>query len=353
MQNSISENPALSLFTELLSVPAPSGQEHLIAQIIQVKLGEWEYPYSIDGSGNVIVKIEGRQPQAPVCMIAAHIDEIAIVVTRIEDDGSLRIDRSGGMIPWKLGERPLEILGDHKTIIGVTSMGSGHTASVIDKTITWPDVRVLTGLTVEQLVSAGVRPGSTGVPLRPGCGPVIFGDPENPLVAAWTFDDRMGVVALLRLLEAMKIEEIQPYHPTIIAFTTQEEVGGQGAKSLAQRVKPKVLIAVDGCPIPPGSPMELDGRPGIWRKDRLSHFDQGLILFILNAASQAGTELQPVVYNQAASDASMAYTVGAAERIATIGHVRENSHGYEVARLAVFDNLFKVLLQFIKTWKGE
>ena len=51
------------------------------------------------------------------------------------------------------------------------------------------------------------------------------------------------------------------------------------------------------------------------------------------------------------SDASKAYEVGAADRVATLGQVRENSHGYEVARLSVFDNLLKTLVQFLKTWK--
>ena len=71
----------------------------------------------------------------------------------------------------------------------------------------------------------------------------------------------------------------------------------------------------------------------------------------LRAAEEAGTELQPVVYDSAASDASLVYAVGGAHRVACLGHVRENSHGYEVARLSVFDNLFKTLVQFIATWE--
>ena len=43
--------------------------------------------------------------------------------------------------------------------------------------------------------------------------------------------------------------------------------------------------------------------------------------------------------------------IGAAERVATIGQVRENSHGFELARLSVFDNLYKALVQFLKTWE--
>ena len=47
----------------------------------------------------------------------------------------------------------------------------------------------------------------------------------------------------------------------------------------------------------------------------------------------------------------MVYDVGGTQRIACFGHVRENSHGFEVARLAVFDNVHKVLVEFVRKWK--
>ena len=49
------------------------------------------------------------------------------------------------------------------------------------------------------------------------------------------------------------------------------------------------------------------------------------------------------------SDASQVYAVGAAPRVATFGHVRENSHGYEVARLAVFANVVATLVELVRT----
>jgi putative aminopeptidase FrvX len=231
------DHPALQLFSELL-VASPSGREAALAAIVRQKLTDWEIPHEQDGMGNVIVRLDGRFPQAPRMMVAAHMDEIGLVVTKINLDGSLQVDKTGGLHPWKLGEGPVEILGDQETIIGVLSMGSTHTASAASQAITWADVRVLTGLSPDQLKAAGVRPGSTGVPTRERRGPVLFGDPADPLVAAWTFDDRMGVVTLLRLLERMKMEGIRPYQPTIIAFTVSEEVGGHGAKSLALREMP-------------------------------------------------------------------------------------------------------------------
>lgn len=353
MDQSFLKHPALLLFEDLLAVPSPSGREEGVAQVVRDKLAAWGYEPETDGAGNVLVRLAGKEPGAPLCCIASHLDEIAMVVTQIEADGSLRVDRSGGLHPWKIGEGPVEIVGDGETLVGVFSMGSGHVSGAGDKPIGWDDVRVITGLSFDQLEAAGVRPGSTAVPVRERRGPVLFGDETDPLVAAWTFDDRMGIVALLRLLETVKVRRITPYAPTIVAFTVHEEGGAHGAKVLTQRERPGVFVAIDGCPMPPGSGLQLDGRPGIWSKDSLTHFDQRLVHVFRQAAERAGTELQVAVYDAAASDASYVYAAGGAERVATMGHPRENSHGYEVARLSVFDNVWRTLVAFVEDWQGE
>ena len=340
-----SQHPALLLFQELL-VPAPSGREQGVAERVRRRLNGLGYSHETDPAGNVLVRLPGQDAQAPLTCYAAHMDEIGMVVTAIQEDGRLQVDRSGGLFPWKLGEGPVTILGDRQEVVGILSMGSTHTARAGERSVAWEDVRILTGLSPQALKAAGVRPGSTAVPTQERRGPVLFGPAEDPLVAAWTFDDRMGVVALLRFLERLAEEGLQPQAPTLVAFTVHEEGGGQGAKILADRERPTLFIAVDGCPIPPGAPLELDGRPGIWSKDRLGHYDQGLVQDLMAAAERAGTELQPVVYSGAASDASLLWYAGGAHRVACFGHVRENSHGYEVARLAVFDHVVDTLVAY-------
>ncbi len=339
-------HPALVLFDELL-VAAPSGREERIAGIVRAKLDAMGVAHRTDGGGNILVYLAGRDREGPLTCYAAHVDEIGMVVTRIEANGDLRVDRSGGLHPWKLGEGPVEIVGDGEPLTGVLSFGSTHGGSLGEKAIGWGDCRVITGLTPAQLKEAGVRPGSTAVPVRAMRGPVLFGQSDDPLVAAWTFDDRMGVVALLRLLEHLRQEGLMPQNPTIVAFTVHEEGGGQGAKLVAAREQPEIFIAIDGCPMPAGTPLVLDSRPGIWSKDRLTHYDQPLLRQLMAAAERGGTELQPVVYDGAASDASLVRVNGSAARIACFGHVRENSHGYEVARLAVFDTMLATLVEFV------
>ena len=184
-------------------------------------------------------------------------------------------------------------------------------------------------------------------------GPFLFGDETDPLIAAWTFDDRAGVMTLLRLLNRLQQENIQPQQPTLFAFVSSEEIGGHGAKHLARHEKPEVFVAVDGSPIPAGVPLQLDGRPAAWSKDRLASYDQRLLRHLSQAARAAGTELQTAVYEGAASDASLLAYAGLAPRIACFGHVRENSHGYEVARLSVFDNVLNTLVEFTRRWEGD
>ena len=97
--------------------------------------------------------------------------------------------------------------------------------------------------------------------------------------------------------------------------------------------------------------MKIDGRPGIWSKDQIAQYDQDLLRALSESALKAGTSLQPAVYDGAASDASLvSYALGI-PKIACIGHVRENSHGYEIARLSVFDNLLKTLIEFIRSYQ--
>jgi len=346
------DHPALALFDELLSVPSPSGREERLAEIVRQKLRDMGYEHETDPAGNVMARLAGGKPDAPLSILAAHMDEIAAAVTSIEEDGTLRLEPSGGLIPFKIGERPVDIVGDADTITGVLSFGSTHVSGAGSKAITWADTRVITGRSPAQLKEAGVRVGSTVVPIREGRGPVLFGDPADPMVAAWTFDDRMGVVALLRLLEALKQESVSPIRPTIVAFTVHEEGGCHGAKVLAHREKPEAFIAIDGCPVTPGSCLKLDGRPGTWSKDRYVHYDQRIVQALCRAAREAGTELQTAVFASAFSDAGAVYDTGGAPRVAVVGQVRENSHGYEVARLSVFDNLLRTLVQFVETWEG-
>ncbi len=340
-------HPALCWLSSLLDFASPPGREERVAAFVQEKVRALGFEAEVDGAGNVVVPLHGAGEPGG-WLIAAHLDEIALVVSRIEADGTLRVVRSGGMAPGKMGERPVEIVGDRGSITGVLSSGGGHRADRGVRPLEWSDYWVITGLSPEQLRERGIHVGAGVVPAREGRGPVVFGDEAKPLVGAWTFDDRMGVVALLRLLESVAREKPAFTTPVTIAFTVHEEGGAHGAKGLAHRLRSRTFLAVDGYPILPGSGVRMEGGPVVWVKDLKTNYTHSVILSLEQAATAAGVNLQRAVLENGYSDASAVYDTGGAERVGIVGHFRENSHGFEVAPLRVFDETLAVLEALVR-----
>ena len=339
----------VALFSELLAIPSPSGMENSIADFIIEKCTNLGYHPQRDQTGNVYVKIEGKNQQE-TCCLAAHMDEIGLMVTRINSDGSLNVERVGGSIPWKYGERPVTIYGEEK-ITGIIALGSGHAVGSSQGVTDWKNVKVVTGLTPKTLEKDGIKAGTLITILDSERGPIIMGEESKPMIASWTFDDKMGIVTLIRLLEAVKKQDFKPHLNLIIAFTTTEEIGCFGAKYLAQTLKPTYFIAVDGCPFATESSMVLD-LPGIRIRDRTFFYSKELINALSQSALDIGTELQQLVYTVSGSDAGYVGNIGASPHTACVGHIRLNSHGYEIAYLSVFENLYKILWSFITAFKG-
>lgn len=352
------QSPHLLLLTELLKIPAPSGREELMAAAVMQRLEAMGFAPRQDVQGNVWTEVAGRDNQLGRMALASHLDEIAAVVTAIEADGQLRVQRSGGLYPWKLGEGPMEIVGEgEQTVPAHLGFGSGHTNDPQDpiaqfmsgnKGLTWAECRLFTGLNLQELKEAGVRVGSCAVPVAASRGPQLFGPQGDPLVSAWILDNRGGTVALLGLLGRLHEEGLKPRRTLEVCFMVQEETGTLGAKGWAARNPVEIFIAVDSSPVPLGSQLAIDGRPATWSKDAGAHFDQALIRQLAQAAVRANTELQYAVYGAAYSDATGVLETGLAPRAATVGYPRLYSHGYEVSRLRVFDNLVNMLFEYVK-----
>ena len=337
------KHQGLDLFSELLDIPCPSGHEDRMAAHLRSKLQSMGFAPETDAAGNVIVRLPGQTQERPSICYAAHMDEIGMTISQVHSDGSLRVERLGGLHPWKLGETPVSILGDHEQVGGMLSLGSGHSRAVVEAGPGWHTARIITGQSPDSLADLGVRVGTPVVPAPGVRGPFVFGPDAFPWVGAWTFDNRLAIVSCLQALSELQSTGTIPQSPTTIAFTVEEEIGCLGAKVLAQRERPDIFIAIDGSPLVPECPVALDGRPGIRSRDRVATYDQQLLQEICQISMEAGVELQPVVYSGAASDASLVYSIGASPRVACLGYVRDSSHGFEVAPLNTFDTLTTTL----------
>ena len=104
----------LEMIKELCALNGISGRENAVREYIISQLPETA-EYSVDAVGNLIVSVKGKKSAANKVMLAAHMDEVGMIVTYITDDGFIKFTNVGGIDTAvqlgrrvKVGEKQLE-----------------------------------------------------------------------------------------------------------------------------------------------------------------------------------------------------------------------------------------------------
>ena len=341
---------ALELVRELTQLPGPPGQEKLVRDAVAAHADRLGCVHETDARGNLLLSVPGagRLPDAPDIVVMAHLDEIALLVVRVEDGGKLVVTNLGGVFPWKWGEGPVQILASPTPLDGVLSFGSIHTtdpsstaSAARERALTWADTRITTGLTAEELAQAGVRAG-TRVVLHPSRRTwTEIGD----FVASPFLDDRADLAAMLLALEA--VQGLDPKR-VLFAATAAEEVGGHGALWLLRQRPAAVGIALEIGPRVPESPFLLDDQPTVWVNDSYSAMQAADIDLVARAAQSIGLTPHFQALSRGGSDASCAASHGLVARPITLAFAAENSHGCEIMHRNAVPNLSALLLQVLE-----
>ncbi len=304
---------AIDLLRDLISRLGPPGQEGEVAEYLIEAVTKLGLSATIDPKGNIGVPL-GPDPKV---VVTAHMDEIAMLVTQVLSDGSLKVAPLGGLYPWKLGEGLVTILNDGRWN-GVLSFGSIHTEVpnvAKESGPSWSETRVLTGRTASELQDAGIGPGTRVVSAQRKVHQV------GNLIASRFLDDRADLVSWLLALEQLKGRDL----PVLFAATTSEEVGGEGAQYLMHRLQPDVCIALELGPNVPDAPVEINSVPSLWVSDSYSAMSPADIELVRSCGP---VQLQAL--SRGGSDASCAASRGLCARPITLGLPMENSHGFEV-----------------------
>jgi len=335
----------LALLQELLSKHGPPGDEREVDAVILREFRASGVDVWQDSATNIVAHVPGAGPKV---MVAAHKDELGMIVTGVLDNGRLKVSNMGGAFPWKYGEGPIDVLADKGDIVrALLSVGSLHTRTGViselrdRRALTWDMVTLYTGLTPEALVAKGVHIGSRAVVARERKKIETFGE----MIASFALDDRMGLVSLIAALQ----EVAQAGLPLDLYFvaTHGEEVGLIGAKRAAQLLQPEIAIALDTSPVTHDTPLVLDARPVIWYGERAYHNKVDCDT-LLRLADELGFGAQPVVYDAAASDAGGIKQAGLAGRTVAFGFARDNSHGFEIAHPASLVHVTRLLIAYLK-----
>lgn len=239
-----------ALLGALSEAAAPSGYEQAVAAIAADALRPFCDDVRVDALGNVIAKRSGTVPateRRPRLMIAAHMDEIGLMVTKIEDEGFLRFTSIGGIDPRTVVAQEVSVLSD-PPLTGFVGVKPPHLLAEEErgKAIPIEEMFIDVGMSAEE-VRRRVRVGDPVVVKR------TFTKLQGTRVAGKALDNRAGVAAVI---EAMRLlVGLQHVADVYAVATVQEEVGLRGAMVSTYGIVPDMAIAVDvGFGAAPGLP---------------------------------------------------------------------------------------------------
>lgn len=276
----------LDILSQLSEIPGPSGSEGKVREAILCMIRERVDQAWVDSMGNLIALKRCGLPDARKIMITAHMDEVGLMIVKVDSSGFLRFRPVGGIDPRVLiGQKVL--VGD-KQVPGVIGMKPIHLAKS-DETSRLPghsDLSIDIGATSGSEAEKSVKVGDTATFATKF-------ERVGRLVKGKAFDDRVGCSLLVTLLS-----HSLPFDLYAV-FTVQEEVGLRGARVAAYRVAPQLSVTLEGtvCDDMPSDrsvgPTSRMGRgPVITLRDASVVCDPRLVSHLMKTAEREGIPCQ-------------------------------------------------------------
>jgi putative aminopeptidase FrvX len=212
------------LIRQLTEAFGPSGHEEPIRQVIRAAIEPLADQIRVDALGNLIVRKAGSGGKK--VMLAAHMDEIGVMVSYVDEKGFLRFQPLGGIDLMTLVGGRVQFADGAIGVICAEDRQAYKKEPLLSKLFL--DV----GATSHE--EARARLGQAAGFVRP------FADLGQRLVAK-AFDDRIGCAVLIAALQRLG----RSPHDVSFVFSVQEEVGLRGARTSAFGLEPELGIALD------------------------------------------------------------------------------------------------------------
>lgn len=271
---------------KLCSLYGISGNENSVRNYI-ISCIEGKCEYYTDNPGNIIAFRKGRKKSDKKLMIAAHMDEVGLMITHIGSDGTLSFDTVGGINDDVIAGRQVIIY--EKNIQGVVGSKAIHNMSAAEReakvsvSSLYIDIGADSKEEAEKLVSPG-----DNVSFMSG-----FTRLGGDRICSKALDDRAGCAVMLDLIN----EGVE--YDTYFAFTVQEEVGLRGAQAAAFGISPDFAVVLETTTAADISGVdgadrvcELGKGPVVSFMDRRTVYDRELYSLAFSLAEQNGIPCQ-------------------------------------------------------------
>jgi endoglucanase len=230
---------SLSFLRNLINTPSPSGHEMRGQRVWLDYAGEFADETFTDAYGNAVAIL--NKGGSPRLMLAAHADEIAMVVNFINKEGFIYVRKLGGVDPAITKAQRVIIHtrgGPIKGVVGnvaphLTKGGKDRKAPEMHDLFI--DIGVASRREAERLVRIG--------------DPITLSDEfdllRGDLAVARAFDNRIGTFAVAESLRLLHEGKQKPKAEICAVSNIMEEVGLLGARQIAYALKPDAALVVD------------------------------------------------------------------------------------------------------------
>ena len=301
----------LKVLEELCLLVGVSGGEEKVADAIIRMVKDYADDIQRTPLGDVIVFKKGEKTAPKKLMICAHMDEVGMVVTDIDEKGYLRFTNVGGVDSNVLLGKTVYV---NETVRGVIGGKPVHLMSGEEREKAVPiheltiDIGASTKEEAEDVCSIGDYVNYE--PFFEVCGDVV---------KAKSLDDRMGCAVLIAL-----IRDTIPYD-TYFVFSTREEVGNMGAMAASYVVAPELAIAVEGTVAgdvlgtsSPKACTKVGKGPAVSFVDGGTVYDRAFFKAAFECAKELGIECQARTNPAGRNDASVMHTSRGGARAAAV-----------------------------------
>lgn len=222
----------------ILDTHGGPGFEEATAEVIREAFREYTSDIQTDKMGNLIAVIhgEGDGPR-PRILLSAHMDEIALIVTKIEDGGFLRVWQAGGFDARTLVGQEVVVHGK-RDLLGIVGSKPPHLTTPDERNQAAPleDLYIDLAMPLEQVrdvVTVGDR-----ITLHRETMELL-----NHRLSGKALDNRTSVAIVLECLEHLR--HLKHGADVYAVASVQEEVGVRGATTVGYGVNPDIAIAID------------------------------------------------------------------------------------------------------------
>ena len=321
----------LELLKQLCLLNGVSGDEGEVRAFLRAQAEPYADSIRTDALGNLIVFKQGAKATGNRLLLAAHMDEVGLIITHVTDEGFLKFGFVGGVDRRIAIGKPV-VLGPDR-VPGIISLKVPKTDSLY--------IDIGAGSREEALEKVPL--GTYGSFVSQ---PEEFGD---GFFKARAIDDRIGCAIMLELLK----EEL-PLDVTF-AFTAQEEVGTRGAFGAAFSVTPQVALVLEtttAADLPGVDSHRRVCAPGkgpvISYMDGSTIYDRGLFEDLRRLAEDNGIPWQTKEYIAGGNDARTIQRTKQGVRVAAMSAATRYLHApSSVASVADFKNMLELTRLFL------